>query len=328
MANGSGQIDSTVHVVTPENIAFQYQAAGPFRRFPAFLIDVVIKLWMVATFSWFTTWLSGFAGLPGVGIGISAILYFVFDWFYGGFCETYMNGQTPGKWLLGIRVLTTRGQPINGLQAVMRNVMRTVELMPLVSLEVLGPIDGQTIPAYIIPTFMVGLIAMSCNRRYQRLGDLVCNTIVIVEEKHWLTGVAKLEDPRTVQLAAYLPLDFQVGRSLAKALSHYVDRRRFFSVARRREVAKWLAAPLLDQFGLPADTSHDLLLCSLYYRTFIADQRDDDRHLEESFGSSPFARTMAEAAAHNTHETAGVTPSPLAVDPARATSTMQSSDRP
>jgi len=140
---------------------------------------------------------------------------------------------------------------------------------------------------------MLGLVAMSCNRRYQRLGDMVCSTIVIIEEKYWLTGVAELEDPRTIQLAAYLPLDFQVGRSLAKALSHYVDRRRFFSVARRREVAKWIAIPLLEQFELPSDTSHDLLLCSLYYRTFVADQRDDNRNLEESIGKSPFIQYPA-----------------------------------
>ena len=138
MANKSRQIDSTINVVTPENIAFHYQAAGPFRRFPAFLIDVVIKLWLVWTFSMLVTVAAGYVNLPGLGIGASAVLYFIFDWFYGGFCETYMNGQTPGKWLLGIRVLTANGQPINGLQAVMRNVLRSLELMPLVSLEVFG----------------------------------------------------------------------------------------------------------------------------------------------------------------------------------------------
>jgi hypothetical protein len=36
-------------------------------------------------------------------------------------------------------------------------------------------------------------------------------------------------------------------------------------------VASHLAQPLLERFGLPADTSYDLLLCALYYRTFIAD---------------------------------------------------------
>ncbi|MFM2096188.1 MAG: hypothetical protein RIS70_3312, partial [Planctomycetota bacterium] len=33
------QIDNIVEIVTPENIAFQYRFAGPFRRFVALLVD-------------------------------------------------------------------------------------------------------------------------------------------------------------------------------------------------------------------------------------------------------------------------------------------------
>jgi hypothetical protein len=113
-----------------------------------------------------------------------------------------------------------------------------------------------------------------CNRRYQRLGDLVCGTMVVVEERSWLFGVAKIEDPRTEQLAALLPANFKVSRSLARALATYVERRRFFAPARRREIARHIGDPLLERFHLPRDTSHDLLLCALYYRTFIADRGD------------------------------------------------------
>jgi len=80
-----------------------------------------------------------------------------------------------------------------------------------------------------------------------------------------------------VQLASYLPPDFEVTKSLSKALSTYVERRRFFSPPRRREVARHLAEPLLKRFGLPADTSYDLLLCALYYRSFIADRGEDEK---------------------------------------------------
>ena len=37
-------IDTTVDIVTPENIAFHYQVAGPFRRFPAYVIDVLLRM--------------------------------------------------------------------------------------------------------------------------------------------------------------------------------------------------------------------------------------------------------------------------------------------
>ena len=52
-------------------------------------------------------------------------------WFYGGLFETFWNGQTPGKRLLGIRVITLDGQPINALQAILRNVLRIVDAQPL-----------------------------------------------------------------------------------------------------------------------------------------------------------------------------------------------------
>lgn len=55
----------------------------------------------------------------------------------------------------------------------------------------------------------------------------------------------------------------------------YVERRRFFAPARRGEVAKYLAQPLLAQFGMRGDTSYDLLLCALYYRTFVTDRAAD-----------------------------------------------------
>lgn len=276
------QLDATIEIVTPENIAFHYRVAGPFRRWPAYLLDMAIRVGLFML-SVFVVGLAGaFSGAGGLAAGMILISWFLLDWFYGGLFETFMNGQTPGKWVMGIRVLTVGGQPINGLQAVLRNVLRLVDTSPLLSVQVLGIPQ----PVYALPTFVVGLVAMSLNRRFQRLGDLVCGTMVVIEERHWLTGVAKLDDPRAVQLADYLPPDYRVSRSLAQALATYVDRRRFFTQARRREVAAHLAEPLLARFELPADTSYDLLLCALYYRTFIAD-RGDERQLAAVLGAAP-----------------------------------------
>jgi hypothetical protein len=61
-------------------------------------------------------------------------------------------------------------------------------------------------------------------------------------------------------------------------------------------VAKHLAEPLLERFGLPRDTSYDLVLCALYYRTFIADRSQDERMLAEAQAAfaqaNPFATFM------------------------------------
>ena len=277
MANQVPRLDTTIEIVTPENIAFRYRVAGPFRRFPAYIIDVFIRLGLTALLGLVLS-LLGLIGGGALAIALMLIGWFLLEWFYGGVFETYMNGQTPGKWLMGIRVLTVDGQPINGMQAVVRNILRLADTYPLLSLEMFG----IPAPIYAIPTFLVGLVTMSFNRRFQRLGDLVCGTMVVVEERHWLGGVTKLDDPRASRLAEYIPADFRVSRSMAHALATYVERRRYFSEARRREVAKHLAEPLLLQFGMRMDTSYDLLLCGLYYRTFVADR------VSEQEGSSPF----------------------------------------
>jgi len=245
-------IDATTQVVTPENIAVHYRVAGPVRRALSFAIDITLFCLVFCVVSVGLT-IAGI-GLGPVAVALWLIFIFLMYWFYFGFQEWYFRGRTLGKWALGLRVITIEGQPINALQAIMRSLLRS--------------------PDFILP--IIDLVTMSINDRFQRLGDIVCGTVVVFEERQWLFGVAKLDDPRAVQLASYLPPDFEVTKSLAKALSTYVERRRFFSPPRRREVTRHLAEPLLKRFGLPPDTSYDLLLCALYYRAFIADRGEDE----------------------------------------------------
>jgi hypothetical protein len=63
---------------------------------------------------------------------------------------------------------------------------------------------------------------------------------------------------------------------MAQALSLYVARRERFSPQRRQELARTLAEPLAARLRLPPDTNSDLLLCALYFRTFIADRGTSD----------------------------------------------------
>ncbi len=265
-------LDATIDIVTPENISFRYRVAGPFRRLPAFFIDLLLRLGIWFAISFFLG-LIGFFNAAGGGLAIAVmlILIFVMEWLYGGLLETYWNGQTVGKRVMGIRVLSIDGQPINGLQAMMRNILRFADMMPLIPYAALFEQES----ALAIPTFVIGLIAPLLNRRFQRLGDIVCGTMVVIEEKGWLLDAAKVEDPRVAQLADELPAGFTVSRTMAKALATYVDRRQLFSPPRRREIARHLGEPLIEKFGLPPDTSYDLLLCALYHRTFVAIQDEE-----------------------------------------------------
>ncbi|REK06807.1 MAG: RDD family protein [Planctomycetota bacterium] len=274
------QLDSRIEIVTPENIAFHYILAGPFRRLPAYLIDCGIILGFLILAFIVLTMTTSFGGVGGLGIGLWLLLVFIVSWFYFGVFETLWNGQTPGKRMLGLRVLSENGQPINAMQAILRNVLRAVDGLPFWGAGGLG-----------IPFYMCGLAAMAAGSRYQRLGDLACGTIVVVERRSRLRGVARIEHPDVVRMALQLPVSFTVSRGLAHALSVYVARRERIAPARRYEIARSLAEPLAARFSLPGDTNPDLLLCALYYRTFIADS---------SAGSTPLspereAQEMADA---------------------------------
>lgn len=78
------------------------------------------------------------------------ILYFIlFEWLFGA---------TPGKLLLGMRVVTTQGQPCGPVAAVIRAVLRLVDVLFF------------GIPAYA---------SMSSSDLRQRLGDKAARTVVV-----------------------------------------------------------------------------------------------------------------------------------------------------
>jgi uncharacterized RDD family membrane protein YckC len=284
MADNEIIVDTATRIVTPENIAFRYELAGPFRRFPAYLLDLAVRLMAIILIAIVSAFL-GIALSSGFVLAIILVSLFILEWFYGGIFETYWNGQTPGKRMLGLRVLTVDGRPINGLQAVLRNILRAVDMMPLFPLAWFI----EDLPMQL-PLFLLGFLSTMWTQRFQRLGDIVCGTIVVAEERSWLFGISKVDDPRAAQLAEYIPANFVVSRKLSRALATYVERRKFFSPMRRREVAAHVANPLIERFGLPRDTSPDLMMCALYHRTFIVKDEQDRREAAIiSQAENPFA---------------------------------------
>jgi uncharacterized RDD family membrane protein YckC len=275
MSATNGQLDTTIEIVTPENIAFRYRLAGPFRRLPAYLIDFAIR-WFAAVLGMIALTLSfSTLGLAPMGGGMALVLWFLLEWFYGGVFEAFFNGQTPGKRLMQIRVVSVDGQPINGLQAVLRNVLRAVDAQPLVF-------------------YQLGLLTAAMNDRFQRLGDLAAGTMVVVEERPWRHGLVRTGEPDAVRLASQIPAVFQPSRTLARALAAYVERRRTFSPPRRLEIARHLAVPLQPKVNLPPNINADLLLCAVYHRVFVADREANTRGGGSPFmePQSPFAPTV------------------------------------
>src|SRR4051812_13513881 len=103
-------LDATIRVITPENIAFEYRLAGPFRRLPAMILDTCFCIAIIIAICIAAALALGFAS-PGLAMFVILVSWFGLRWFYGVAFETFMNGQTPGKYIVGLRVLTDSGQP-------------------------------------------------------------------------------------------------------------------------------------------------------------------------------------------------------------------------
>ncbi len=200
------------------------------------------------------------------------IIYFLISWFYGTFFETYFNGRTIGKWALGLRVISVDGRPIDGTQAVIRNLLRIADMAPVLSISFF---IEEFPPLFAVPTCVIGTVSMICTQRIQRIGDLAAGTMVVIDERAWRLPVSKVEDPRVPALASYIPKDYRVTRGMAKTLAIYCERRAYLTPARRREIALHLSQPLLERFGFRPDIDPDLLMVALYHYTFLFDEKID-----------------------------------------------------
>ena len=96
-------LDTTIAVVTPENIAFDYQLAGPFRRLPAYLIDIGVRwgvIIIVVICLALAGLLAGFSGLGSVVLATGFIFYFLISWFYGTVLRDVL--QRSNHWQMGM----------------------------------------------------------------------------------------------------------------------------------------------------------------------------------------------------------------------------------
>lgn len=303
------QVDNSYRLTTPENISFEYQLAGPFRRvFPYFLdLCIILVAYLVLMFLyWLFAFLVGilfaFMGIyevtefiVAIGAAMGPVLAFLVYWFYGAYMETYYNGRTFGKMVANLRVISTDGHAIDGVQATLRNFFRGIDLMPMVPIGGLLEISDLP-PQFGLPTAVFGLIAMSISPKFQRLGDLVAGTMVVNEDSSQDPHVQTFADSRVPQLAEIIPSSFYVSNSLSKAVAAYAERREQLGIARSGEIAAKLAGTLCQEFGLPHDTDPDLLICSLYYKIFVGEAPQESPHSDLPSPAPPGSRYQAPTA--------------------------------
>ncbi|WP_371858149.1 RDD family protein [Pseudomonas jinjuensis] len=214
-------MDTRYHVETPEGIDLLLRPAGIVPRALAYLIDLGIRgLLMLAMFM-----LLAFLGQLGTGLGL--LLTFIVTWWYMVLFEVLNQGRSPGKQVMGLRVVHDDGTPVGWSASLLRNLLRFADILPF----------GYTL----------GLLSCLANRDFKRLGDLAAGTLVVYREP----PPTRPDLPEVPPQLPPWPLNLEEQR----ALMGFAERSASLSAARRAELAGILAGTL----GVPAEQAETRL---------------------------------------------------------------------
>lgn len=141
----------------------EYSLAGVGSRFIAGAADLFVQLSLMGCALFVLVIIAAGIGQDGEGfvIALAAITVFAGTYGYDTAFETLRNGQTPGKDLLGIRVIREGGLPVDFKAAAIRNLVYLVE----------GPLS----------LWIIGTISILVTKKNQRLGDIAAGTLVVRE---------------------------------------------------------------------------------------------------------------------------------------------------
>src|SRR5438477_221484 len=193
-------------IETPEHLVLELELAGVGSRIAAAACDAVLLSVGYMALGIGVATMQTRTGPPGPWSTLAAVLVvlaaFLVFWCYFLLFEALNHGRTPGKRLMGIRVVMDTGHPITFAAAAVRNLIRVV--------------DG-------LPFGLVGLAFVLFHPQNKRLGDIVAGTVVARDrpEDLQLAGVPPAREPRSEPLEAGPPeLSDEEFRLLDQHLGH------------------------------------------------------------------------------------------------------------
>ncbi|HZS00862.1 MAG TPA: RDD family protein [Chloroflexota bacterium] len=239
-------------VQTPENVAVSYDLAGIGSRFIAAAVDSIIQVALIVLVTLAISVAGGVAATSRplrdlsasdpnrVGVWIVAVLLvalFLLLWGYYAAFEMAWNGQTPGKRLTRLRVLRDSGYPIGPIDALIRNLVRLVDFLPM--------------------AYGLGVVVMLIDKRSRRLGDLAAGTMVVKERR--ALRAADLLAPRPLPIAPdraeasmHVPNVDRLTAADYTLLREYLLRREQLAPAPRAALARELAEALASRLDAPS----------------------------------------------------------------------------
>lgn len=148
----------TVTVNTSQNIDIDYEVAGLGDRVLARLIDMGIFI-LIIILGGLVAIMNNYRSLNEVMIIILIVIYASLYVFYDLVCEIFLNGQSVGKRVMKIKVISIDGaQPTLG-QFLLRWLFRIVD--------------------FSLTSSLCALISVAVSDKKQRVGDMVAGTTLI-----------------------------------------------------------------------------------------------------------------------------------------------------
>ena len=265
-----------VHVETPENIVLELPLAGLTRRCGAWLLDTVVRTAVVAAAAFLLIPLA-FAGLAEAGGGAFLLLLFLSEWGYFTACEAFFGGRTLGKAAAGLKVVRTDGGPVTFWPALVRNLLRFADGLPIL----LSPPPHLMVG--LLPLYGVGAACATLSPRGQRVGDLFAGTVVV-------RTAPPVVPKQPVILDKIAPLDRGLiagprpPRSTLATVDDYLARRGVLDHARGHQLALPLAlavARRLRYGGDPTEVkTYPMAFLARVWATYLRPDGDSDGERE------------------------------------------------
>ncbi len=179
--------------ITPEGVDLRLELGSAGSRAGAFMIDVVFLLVILVAMTLALAYVAR-------GTKLGALQLVAVLWLIGAFIlrngwfslfEMGSRGATPGKRLLGLRVVARDGARLTGAAVIARNAMREIEIF--LPLSFLGAQAAQgTADSFLVIFALlwsgIFLFFPLFNRDRLRVGDLIAGTWVVRNEKAELSA--------------------------------------------------------------------------------------------------------------------------------------------
>jgi uncharacterized RDD family membrane protein YckC len=224
------KIDTLQTIELAEGAHILLRPAGPVPRGLALLVDTILICVILFLQMMIFAFTAPFLGLEA-GMGLLLIGIFLNFWGYFIFFEVLRKGQTPGKKMFGLRVVRSSGVKVGWGASFMRNLVRFADMMPLLPSFQLG--------VFAFSYYLFGVVSCLVTRRFQRLGDLVADTVVIYVQAPMREMAGNLR----VTITPTAP-PLVLTREEQQAFIQFTERAGNWSNARKEEIVEPIAALL------------------------------------------------------------------------------------